>query len=47
MHDLLLRHQGNLLMNDLIRYAAQAGLDGTRFRGHLASRAGAALAFRN
>jgi Na+/H+ antiporter NhaA len=42
MHDLLLRHQGNLLISDLTRYAADAGLDGTRFSDHLARRAGAA-----
>jgi Na+/H+ antiporter NhaA len=42
MHDLLLRHQGNLLLSDLTRYAADVGLDGTRFRDHLARRAGAA-----
>jgi predicted DsbA family dithiol-disulfide isomerase len=42
MHDLLLRHQSNLLLKDLTRYAADAGLDGTRFRDHLARRAGAA-----
>jgi Na+/H+ antiporter NhaA len=42
MHDLLLRHQSNLLLSDLTRYAADAGLDGTRFRDHLARRAGAA-----
>jgi Na+/H+ antiporter NhaA len=42
MHDLLLHHQGNLLISDLTRYAADAGLDGTRFSDHLARRAGAA-----
>jgi protein-disulfide isomerase len=42
MHDLLLRHQGNLLISDLTRYAADAGLDGARFSDHLARRAGAA-----
>jgi len=42
MHDLLLSHQGNLLISDLARYAADAGLDGTRFRDHLTRRAGAA-----
>jgi Na+/H+ antiporter NhaA len=42
MHDLLLRHQGDLLMRDLIRYAGDIGIDTTRFRDHLARRAGAA-----
>jgi protein-disulfide isomerase len=42
MHDLLLAHQGDLLMRDLLRYAGDLGLDTTRFRDHLARRAGAA-----
>jgi Na+/H+ antiporter NhaA len=42
MHDLLLRHQGDLLMRDLIRYASQISIDSGRFRDHLARRAGAA-----
>jgi len=42
MHDLLLRHQADLLMPDLIRYATQIGIDPGRFRDHLAARAGAA-----
>jgi Na+/H+ antiporter NhaA len=42
MHDLLLGHQGALLMSDLMRYANDLGLDALRFRGHLARRAGAA-----
>ena len=42
MHDLLLAHQDHLLLPDLARYAAQAGLDDASFRDHLASRAGAA-----
>ncbi len=42
MHDLLLAHQGDLLMRDLVRYAADIGIDTTRFRDHLARRTGAA-----
>ena len=42
MHDLLLRHQDALLLPDLLRYAAEAGLDTGRFREHLNRRAGAA-----
>ncbi len=42
MHDLLLRHQDALLLSDLTRYAEEAGIDTTRFRGHLTRRAGAA-----
>ncbi|MGI8447443.1 MAG: Na+/H+ antiporter NhaA [Streptosporangiaceae bacterium] len=42
MHDLLLAHQGELLMRDLVRYAADIGIGTTRFRDHLARRAGAA-----
>jgi Na+/H+ antiporter NhaA len=41
MHDLLLAHQGDLLMRDLVRYAGDLGLDTARFRDHLARRAGA------
>jgi Na+/H+ antiporter NhaA len=42
VHDLLLAHQDTLTMKDLIRYAADAGLDTERFRGYLTDRAGAA-----
>ena len=42
MHDLLLAHQGDLLMRDLLRYADDIGIDTTRFRDHLARRVGAA-----
>jgi Na+/H+ antiporter NhaA len=42
MHDLLLRHQGDLLASDLIRYAGDLGLDTARFRDHLRRRTGAA-----
>jgi Na+/H+ antiporter NhaA len=42
MHDLLLRHQGDLLVRDLVQYAGDIGIDTTRFRDHLARRAGAA-----
>jgi protein-disulfide isomerase len=42
MHDLLLAHQGDLLTRDLVRYAGDIGIDTTRFRDHLARRAGAA-----
>jgi Na+/H+ antiporter NhaA len=41
MHDLLLAHQGDLLARDLVRYAGDIGIDATRFRDHLARRAGA------
>jgi Na+/H+ antiporter NhaA len=41
MHDLLLQHQDALLMPDLLRYAAGAGLDTDRFRDYLTRRAGA------
>ena len=41
MHDLLLAHQGDLLMRDLVRYAGDLGIDTARFRDHLARRAGA------
>jgi Na+/H+ antiporter NhaA len=41
MHDLLLAHQGDLLMRDLVGYAADIGIDTKRFRDHLARRAGA------
>ncbi|HZC62769.1 MAG TPA: Na+/H+ antiporter NhaA [Streptosporangiaceae bacterium] len=41
MHDLLLAHQGDLLMRDLVRYAGDLSLDTARFRDHLARRAGA------
>jgi Na+/H+ antiporter NhaA len=42
MHDLLLRRQDALLLPDLLRYAAQTGLDTERFRAYLTRRAGAA-----
>jgi protein-disulfide isomerase len=42
MHDLLLAHQGDLLMRDLIRYAGDVGIDAGRFRDYLARRAGGA-----
>jgi Na+/H+ antiporter NhaA len=42
MHDTLFEHQGDLLPRDLLRYAADLGLDAVRFRDHLARRAGAA-----
>ncbi|NJC73744.1 Na+/H+ antiporter NhaA [Planosporangium thailandense] len=42
MHDLLLDHQGDLAVSDLIRYAQTLGLDVERFRDHLQRRAGAA-----
>jgi Na+/H+ antiporter NhaA len=42
MHDLLLRHQGDLRTPDLIRYVEDLGLDAGRFRDHLRRRAGAA-----
>ncbi|HYY17646.1 MAG TPA: Na+/H+ antiporter NhaA, partial [Streptosporangiaceae bacterium] len=42
MHDLLLARQGDLLARDLVRYAGDIGLDTTRFRDHIARRAGAA-----
>ena len=41
MHDLLLIHQDALLLPDLLRYAAEAGLDADRFRDYLTRRAGA------
>ena len=41
MHDLLLAHQGDLLMRDLVRYAGDLSLDTARFRDHLGRRAGA------
>jgi Na+/H+ antiporter NhaA len=39
MHDLLLSHQDELGVKDLIRYAGQLGLDAERFREDLRSRA--------
>jgi Na+/H+ antiporter NhaA len=41
MHDLLLQHQDALLMPDLLRYAAEAGLDTDQFGDYLTRRAGA------
>jgi protein-disulfide isomerase len=42
MHDLLLAHQDALAPSDLLRYAAQSGLDVERFRTYLGTHAGAA-----
>jgi protein-disulfide isomerase len=42
MHDLLLDHQGDLRVPDLIRYAQGIGLDLDRFRKDLHSHSGAA-----
>ena len=42
MHDQLIEHQGQLLTSDLIRYAADIGLDSARFRDQLRRHAGAA-----
>jgi Na+/H+ antiporter NhaA len=42
MHDLLMAHQGALTRSDLIGYAAELGLDTTRFAADLDSHAGAA-----
>nr|WP_030678358.1 Na+/H+ antiporter NhaA [Streptomyces cellulosae] len=42
MHELLLRHQGDLRPRDLLRYAEDIGLDADRFRADLRSGAGAA-----
>jgi Na+/H+ antiporter NhaA len=41
MHDVLLEHQGELTVHDLIRYAEQLGLDVERFREDLLSHRGA------
>ncbi|MFE2507401.1 Na+/H+ antiporter NhaA [Streptomyces naganishii] len=41
MHDILISHQGDLRAKDLLRYAAQVGLDMERFRRDLRDRAGA------
>lgn len=41
MHDLLITHQGSLLLADLRRYAAGAGLDVERFEQDLRARTGA------
>ncbi|MFK4144896.1 Na+/H+ antiporter NhaA [Streptomyces sp. NPDC004065] len=41
MHDILISHQGDLEVKDLLRYAEQAGLDVERFRTDLRERAGA------
>jgi Na+/H+ antiporter NhaA len=41
MHDLLLTRQVALLLPDLLRYAAEIGIDPVRFRARLESRAGA------
>jgi Na+/H+ antiporter NhaA len=42
MHDLLFEHQGALQKADLVRYAAELGLDGERFADDLRRHAGAA-----
>ncbi|MEV7682407.1 Na+/H+ antiporter NhaA [Streptomyces sp. NPDC088341] len=42
MHDLLLDHQGDLRPADLLRYAAEIGLDTDRFHRHLRTHKGAA-----
>jgi protein-disulfide isomerase len=42
MHDLMLSHQGDLGISDLVRYADQIGIDPARFRDQLTMRAGAA-----
>ncbi len=42
MHDLLLANQANLNLDDLMRYAAQLGLDTERFAGDINRNAGAA-----
>jgi Na+/H+ antiporter NhaA len=42
MHDVLLSHQGELTIDDLVNYARDLGLDVRRFEDHLSSRAGAA-----
>ena len=42
MHDLLLEHQDELRVTDLIRYAGDLGLDVERFRDDLRSHANAA-----
>jgi Na+/H+ antiporter NhaA len=41
MHDVLLTHQGDLRIRDLIGYATDLGLDVERFRTHLRERIGA------
>jgi Na+/H+ antiporter NhaA len=42
MYDLLLAHQGDLRLTDLLGYAKRLGLDVDRFRDHMRRRAGAA-----
>ena len=42
MHDQLIEHQDDLLTSDLIRYAADIGLDSARFRDDIRRHAGAA-----
>ncbi|NUT34701.1 MAG: Na+/H+ antiporter NhaA [Hamadaea sp.] len=42
MHDLLLAHQGDLDIADLVRYAEELGLSVDRFEEHLRTREGAA-----
>jgi Na+/H+ antiporter NhaA len=42
MHDLLLEHQGDLRMADMMRYAADLGLDTEKFERDLRKHAGAA-----
>ena len=41
MHDLLLSHQDNLTVRDILGYAQELKLDVERFRGHLRKRKGA------
>ncbi len=41
MHDMLLEHQGDLQVRDLVRYAENLGLDVRAFRDFLRTRAGA------
>jgi Na+/H+ antiporter NhaA len=41
MHDILISHQGDLRLKDLLGYAEQIGLDPDAFRRHLRARAGA------
>jgi protein-disulfide isomerase len=41
MYDLLLAHQGDLRLKDLLGYASQLDLDVDAFRDHLRRRAGA------
>jgi len=47
MHDLLLDHQGDLLVRDVLGYAEELGLDVARFTADLRSHAGAARVARD